>query len=855
VSPYKRLSGFIGLAVTVAILGVALWFLHRELAELTLAEIGAQIRGIPVFALLASLCAAAGSYYVLSVYDGLALRYLGKSIPYKKYGLISFMAYAIGQNVGIAALTGGSVRYRMYTLEGLSATEIALVILFVTVTFALGSTVLLGVSLLLMPAGEAAALTLGPGHLHIAGAVLILIPVAYLAIAALRSAPIDLRSWRIVPPSLGIAVGQLVASVADLLLAALSLYVLLAPLIDIGFFRFLGIFLIAMFGGIISSVPAGLGVFEAVLVAMLPQASASALLGTVIVFRLIYYVVPLSVALTILTLNELHQQRIAIQRSVEQAGQLLASVAPQAASVIVFIAGIVLLISGSSPAITSRVLLIGQLLPLPILEVSHLAGSIIGAVLLVLARGLYQRLHTALLATLVALGLGIVFSLLKGLDYEEALILSLIAAVLWVERHRFYREGSARSVPVSTHWLAAVLLVMCGVIWVVLVSFRDVPYSQELWWQFAFDADAPRALRAGLMAGVTLMIVTFSLLLRAASDHVGTIAPAPDKENIRRVLETAHDSSANVALLEGQRFIWAPEEQAFIMYQMSGNSWIAYGDPVGPESQAEELVWKFRELVDRHNGRPVFYQVSDQSLPLYVDLGLSLYKLGEDGRVDLTSFSLEGSQRAGLRHSVNRARREGAEFEVIGRDRVAGALSELRIVSDDWLAGKAAAEKGFSLGHFSEPYLANFDCAVVRVNNRIVAFANLWSAPAVSELSIDLMRHSREAPKGVMDYLFCELMLWGSASGYRWFNLGMAPLAGMEERALAPLWHKLGNLVFTHSESFYNFEGLRSYKEKFDPVWSPRYLACPGGWFDLPLALLDTSRLISGGVVRSFKKH
>jgi phosphatidylglycerol lysyltransferase len=139
---------------------------------------------------------------------------------------------------------------------------------------------------------------------------------------------------------------------------------------------------------------------------------------------------------------------------------------------------------------------------------------------------------------------------------------------------------------------------------------------------------------------------------------------------------------------------------------------------------------------------------------------------------------------------------------------------------------------------------------VVRVNKEIVAFANLWTAPAGGELSIDLMRYNQTAPKGVMDFLFTELMLWGAGKNYQWFSLGMAPLSGLEDRALAPLWHKLGHLIFTHGESFYNFEGLRKYKEKFDPRWEARYLACPDGWSSVPLALFDVARLISGGVTR-----
>jgi phosphatidylglycerol lysyltransferase len=135
---------------------------------------------------------------------------------------------------------------------------------------------------------------------------------------------------------------------------------------------------------------------------------------------------------------------------------------------------------------------------------------------------------------------------------------------------------------------------------------------------------------------------------------------------------------------------------------------------------------------------------------------------------------------------------------------------------------------------------------VVRVGGRIVAFANLWQGAEQHELSVDLMRFGDDAPGGVMDLLFTQAMLWGREQGFRWFSLGMAPLAGLERHSLAPAWDKLGNLLYRFGEHFYNFEGLRHYKEKFGPEWSPRYLACKGG-IDLPAVLFDTTVLISRG--------
>jgi phosphatidylglycerol lysyltransferase len=165
---------------------------------------------------------------------------------------------------------------------------------------------------------------------------------------------------------------------------------------------------------------------------------------------------------------------------------------------------------------------------------------------------------------------------------------------------------------------------------------------------------------------------------------------------------------------------------------------------------------------------------------------------------------------------------------------------------------KNTAEKRFSLGYFDERYVANFDIGVVRSKGAVVAFANLWRG-GVTELSVDLMRYNEGAPKGVIDYMLIECMLWGKAKGFKWFNLGMAPLSGLEEHALAPAWHKLGRMVQRYGENFYNFEGLRKYKEKFDPVWRPRYLAAPDG-LAMAGALLDVTALISGGVRNVLRK-
>jgi len=245
--------------------------------------------------------------------------------------------------------------------------------------------------------------------------------------------------------------------------------------------------------------------------------------------------------------------------------------------------------------------------------------------------------------------------------------------------------------------------------------------------------------------------------------------------------------------------------------------------------------------------------VSKQNLSLYIDLGLAFSKLGEEAIISLETFTLEGKTNAPLRQARNKGLREGSAFSIVPALEINALLPEMKAVSDNWLTKKNVREKGFSIGSFDPEYLVRFDTAVVRREGKVIAFANLWPAGDRSCLSIDLMRHHESAPNGIMDYLFVELMLWGQENGYKEFSLGMAPLSGLEHHPLATLWNRVGNLVFRFGDEFYNFEGLRKYKQKFHPDWQPRYLAAPGG-LALPKVLIDATTLISGGVKGVFTR-
>jgi phosphatidylglycerol lysyltransferase len=692
-------------------------------------------------------------------------------------------------------------------------------------------------------------------HSHLSlglGVLLLLVVIAYAAWSFTGKTALEFRGWAMRAPRPSIALPQIAVAVVDLGLSAAVLWLLLPPSLSVGFFAFAGVYSIAMVAGILSHVPGGLGVFESVVLVAFPAVPAEQMLGTLIAWRLVYYLVPLMVAALLFGAQELRTGGKHLSRLESLAAAYITPIIPPVAGALVFVAGFVLLLSGATPAIDTRIADLIEVLPLPVIEASHLAGSVTGLGLLIVARALFRRIGAAYQITLWLLAAGAVASLLKGLDFEEALLLLVVMGVLWLGRRAFYRRSSIMDARFTPAWIASVLIVLGTALWIGFLAHRHVEYSHELWWTFAFEGDAPRVLRATLV--LTLLTAGFLAmnLLRPARPEPGSMTDA-DRQQARAIIAHSSQSLACVALTGDKRLLFHEAGDAFIMYQLSGRSWIALGDPVGPRERHEELVWRFRELSDRHGGRSVFYQISAERLALYVDLGLSALKLGEEARVPLGGFSLDGSARAELRTQRRRAQKDGATFEIVAPGDIAPLLPELRRISDAWLEDKAAAEKGFSVGFFSETYISEFPIAVVRTEGSISAFANLWATQDREELSVDLMRFGPDAPRGAMDYLFIELMLWGQAQGYRWLNIGMAPLSGLETHPLAPAWHRVGNFIFRYGEHFYNFDGLRRYKTKFQPVWEPRYLVAPGG-LQLPRILLDVSVLIAGGMKELFSK-
>ncbi|MEO7101260.1 MAG: bifunctional lysylphosphatidylglycerol flippase/synthetase MprF [Luteolibacter sp.] len=834
-----------GIAAWLAVMGFALIALHREWSHFHLEDLNAAFSRLGWKHVVLALACTALSYLSNASIDLFSLRWMGKKIPVRGALGCSYIAAAFSMNAGGTLLGGGGVRMRLFTGLGLSPAEVAKMAGFAMIAGWSGNALVAGVLLLLSP-------EILP-WIH----PILVREIAVLLICGV-GVVIGLNAWRrrskkvenTLPPT-SLLFGSIMVSALDWVMAGMAIRVLMPMDIGtIGTAGFLGVIIVSQLLSALSHVPGGVGVLELSVTKLVGAALPSAWLAAALLsYRVLFYLFPFVLAAAWMGALELWEHRKHFVQGAEIFGNVWRKVGPRLGPLLALAGGFVLLLSANTPMEPQRRDWLMHWVPLSFVETSHFLSSVAGVALIIVARGLQRRVHAAWWAAILLSFSGVVFSMLKGVDYEEATILGFLLLCLLPYGDHFHRHAAVWSRRFTLEWWLLLGGLTAVSVWLGFFTSRHVEYQNELWWKFSFEGDASRFLRGQVGVAVLLIGVILAQWLRRTPPRSAADRTATDERTWAKISELVAASpqcQSHLALLGDKIFHFSESGKSFVMYGEQGRSRIVMGDPVGDEEEWDDLLWSFNETAEDDGFRVCYYQISAGSIPHYVDMGMRLFKLGEEARVRLTDFEIESSAARKLRKTRSRAEREGLRFEIWSADQVKEGISVIRDLSDQWLAKHSAREKSFSLGRFDEAYLERGSLAVVTKHGIPCAFANLWCGGHHEELSVDLMRHGSEAPSCVMDFLFTELFLWGKAEGYRWFGLGMAPLSGMAAHPLAPLWQKLGALIYLRGGAFYNFQGLREFKEKFNPDWEPRYLAVPGSWH-LPAALTDITALIGGG--------
>ena len=296
----------IGFLISITIITIAAVVLYRILRDIDLAELGDALRAADRRDIaLAAIFVAAG-YFTLTFYDLFALRTIGRSdVPYRVAALAGFTSYSVGHNVGASVFTGGAVRYRIYSAHGLDAIAVAKICFIAGLTFWLGNATVLGLGIFVVPQAASAIDQLPVGINRALAVVTLVVLCSYVAWVWSAPRSIGASDWRVTLPGGPLTLLQIGIGIVDLGCCALAMYMLVPDEPQVGFVTLSVIFVSATLLGFASHSPGGLGVFDAAMMVALWQFDKEQLLAGLLLFRLLYYVVPFSLSLVILGVREL----------------------------------------------------------------------------------------------------------------------------------------------------------------------------------------------------------------------------------------------------------------------------------------------------------------------------------------------------------------------------------------------------------------------------------------------------------------------------------------------------------------------------------------------------------------------
>ncbi len=593
--------------------------------------------------------------------------------------------------------------------------------------------------------------------------------------------------------------------------------------------------------GMASMVPGGLGSADLVWHNLMVRAGTdgSAAAACVLLFRAVFYVLPWVTSLLVMYTMFAGRSDAVLKWQ----RRILAAAAG--------VNALVLLASTATPAVRDRLKIVNDMLPLDAVEASHAVAVVSAGIMLFLVRGLLRGYRAAFSTAVAALIMSGVAHILKGGDYEEAGICAGMLLLLLGARRAYTRRGR---IPIGWELTSAAAIGSFAFFFVVgITAYNKVPYRSEMWTKFSTKAEASRTLRgAALLAGVGLVFV-LRQALRPVRQTV--IAPPEEIDRAMAFMRASGTSAAPLTVACGDKGAWwwhpgdgAGEPAGLAVYQRRSDKMIILGDPVlGAGGGAPGLLAALQAFADSEDLDPVFYQVSERWMAPLHEFGYTFFKLGEEAVVDVRTFTLEGAPAHGYRKTIRRVEQAGVKFEVISPPHSDEVIAKARDVSDAWLREKGVGEMQFSLGYFSPAYLQRCPLAVARDGSeQIVGFLNVLCTRPGGEVTFDLMRTKGGVADGLMEYLMLRTMEWSRNQGYAAVNLGMSPLydVGMYRSAFAK--ERLARTLFEHGERIYNYRGLHQFKDKFRPVWEPRFMAYQRPW-EWPSSVLAATSLIRAG--------
>jgi phosphatidylglycerol lysyltransferase len=510
-------------------------------------------------------------------------------------------------------------------------------------------------------------------------------------------------------------------------------------------------------------------------------------------------------------------------------------------AVLIFILGIVNIISVLTPVIPERLKILKDYLLIDFVSISNSFVLVAGLFLLVTAAFMLRGLRTAWWFALVLSVVSVFGHITKGIDYEEATVALMVIGSLLTTRKEYYVKSNPKlgSVGLQTAFLSIIAVLLYGVVgfyfldkehfqidFNILQSFR---YTLQNFFLFGSRDLIPNDLFARdfinlirISGFATLTFLVYSLV----RPYVFRTIPT-EEEKSRSILLTRQygNSSLDFFKTYSDKLIFAPPGiNAYIAYRISKNFAVVLEDPVSESRDfMKKCIFSFSKFCYENGLKDIYYRVPKKSLSVYYELSRKSLFLGQEGVVDLNAFTLEGGEKKSIRNALNKIKEQGYTAHINTPPLRDGLIQKLKAVSDEWLKLTEKQEIIFSQGMFVEKEIKEQTVITVETREeKILGFLNIIPDFVKDEGTYDLLRKTADAPNGIMDYMIIELFRYFKSVGIRYVNMGFAPMSGIDDPHNFP--EKSMKFAYEKIRSFSHYKGQREYKEKFNPQWNDKFL-------------------------------
>ena len=503
--------------------------------------------------------------------------------------------------------------------------------------------------------------------------------------------------------------------------------------------------------------------------------------------------------------------------------------------------GIINIISVLTPVISERLAYLKHYLPLEAIHASNYLVFTSGLFLLVTASFMLKGLRMAWWFALFLAVISLVGNLTKAIDYEEAIVATIVILVLIMTRKEYYIKTNPklRLLGLETAFLSIIAVLIYGIIGFYFLdqkhfginfsTLQSIRYTLQNYFLVGssnlvpLDHFASHFLMSIKISGfITIGFLLYTLINPYISKSFVTEA---EKEIAKELVEKYGNSSLDYFKTYFDKLLFfSKTKKAFLAYRLVGNYAVVLENPVAENRQEmKECIIAFDAFCYECGLKSIYYRVLENELPIYQSLNKKHFFIGQEGVVNLAEFSLEGSAKKSLRNAMNKITESGFKTAIYLPPIKDGILQKLDAVSNEWLAETERKEIVFSQGLFDINELKNQ--TIITVENKedkIIAFLNIIPDPVNGEATYDLIRKTNDAPNGVMDFILIALFNHLKAQNFKTVNLGLAPMSGIENPKT--IQDKSMKYAYDKIKSFSHHKGLRNFKEKFSPTWYNQYV-------------------------------